>query len=333
MSELRKKIELGIVDIGPMEEATQQFLIDRFIPFFEQAIEWKEKAESLVVTDINQTREMKMAREARLALREIRINADKTRKALKEDSLRYGRAVQGVYSVIESVISPIENHLEKQEKFKEIQEQKRKQELRQQRERMIEEIRFYIPYGIDLGEITESDFIKLYQGGHLQKKAAQEEAKRIEAERIAHQKAEAEERERLRIENERLRAEAARIAAEKKAELDKLEVEMKAAKEKAAQERAEFEKQAAADRAEAERMAAELRAKEEAEARAEAERQAAIEAELSKGDNLKFQDFKDDLLKIKNKYIFKSKKYKNIQNECIILINKILIHITAKENF
>lgn len=333
MSELRKKIELAIVDIGPMEEATQQFLIDRFIPFFEQAIEWKEKAESLVVTDINQTREMKMAREARLALREIRINADKNRKALKEDSLRYGRAVQGVYNVIEAVISPIENHLEKQEKFKEIYEMNHREALRLEREQLAKDVREYMISNINLGEITEEDFQRLWSGAKLQKQAAEEAERKAEEDRQERLKAEAEERERLRVENERLRAEAVRIAAEKKAELDKLEAEMKAAKEKAAQERAEAEKQAAAARAEAARIAAELRAKEEAEARAEAERQAAIEAELSKGDNLKFQDFKDDLLKIKNKYIFKSKKYKNIQNECIILINKILIHITAKENF
>ena len=58
---------------------------------------------------------MQEARIARLALRDIRIQADKTRKALKEESLRYGKAVQGVYNVIEYLITPIEKHLEERE--------------------------------------------------------------------------------------------------------------------------------------------------------------------------------------------------------------------------
>ena len=110
-----------VINESGVEQSTALTLQSSFLPFFEQAEQWKIKAESLVVTDASQTREMKMAREARLALKDIRVSADKTRKALKEDSLRYGKAVQGVYNVIDYLIAPIEKHLEEQEKFPEIQ--------------------------------------------------------------------------------------------------------------------------------------------------------------------------------------------------------------------
>ena len=75
-----------VVDTSGVEAQTATTLKEKFLPFFEQAEEWKRKAETLVVTDASQVHDMKMARTARLALKEIRVNADKTRKALKEDT-------------------------------------------------------------------------------------------------------------------------------------------------------------------------------------------------------------------------------------------------------
>lgn len=319
-----------VVSETDVDTEIQQMLINRFTPFLEQANEWKERAESLEVTDITQTREMKMAREARLALREIRLNADKTRKALKEDSLRYSRAVQGVYNVIEAAITPIENYLEKQEKFKEVYEMKQREALRLEREELVKDVRDYMIHNINLGEITEEDFQRLWTGAKLQKQAAEEAARKAEEERQARIKAEAEERERLRIENERLKAEAALIAAKQKAELEKLEAEMKSAKLKADKERREAAAREAEARAEAERIAAELRAKEEAEARELAKKQALIEYEFSKVDEEKIKDLLDDLRLLQNKYEFKSKKYKNLYFNICNLIDKTINYAAEK---
>ena len=115
-----------VVETSGVEPQTATTLKESFLPFFEQAEEWKRKAEALVVTDATQVHDMKMARTARLALKEIRVNADKKRKELKEDSLRYGKAVQGVYNVIEFLIAPIEKHLQEQEDFVAIAEAERK---------------------------------------------------------------------------------------------------------------------------------------------------------------------------------------------------------------
>lgn len=321
-----------------LEISIQEMLVSRFTPFLEQTAEWRERAESLVVTDINQTREMKMAREARLALREIRINADKLRKELKEDSLRYGRAVQGVYNVIETNISPIEKHLEAQEKFKEIYEMKQREAIRAQREALrIErealtfDVRDYMILNINLGEITQDDFEKLHNVAKIQKQDADNAAEKAEAERIERMKAEAEERERMRLENEQLKAEAVKRETERRAELDRIEFEQRKANIEAARIRKEADEKVAVERAELERLQSELRAKVEAEQRAEAERIAAIEVELGKGDKAKFDDLISDFRALKTKYEFKSKKHKALYVSVCELIEKIMVYISSKK--
>jgi len=256
---------LEVVEQSGLETQTAKSLKENFLPFFEQAEEWKKKSEELVVTDVSQVREMKMAREARLALKDIRVNADKTRKALKEDSLRYGKAVQGVYNVIEFLIAPIEKHLEEQEKFAEIQEAKRKAELKSKREIDLMPYSEFVPFGLDLANMSDDDFSKTLNGAKLQLKAKIEEDQRIEAERIAKEKAEAEERERIRLENEKLRKEAE-------------EKEIALAKERA---EAEKQRRIIAEKAEAERKEAaeKLRVEQEAKAKLEAEIKAKADAE------------------------------------------------------
>lgn len=210
---------LAIVTKEQLPDTTAQFLIEKFAPFLEQIAEWKEKALALVVTDESQAAEMQLAREGRLALRKVRTTADKLREELKAESLRYGRAVQGVYNVIEAGIVPIEKHLEDQEKFIERMEAKRRDELRIERQQLVAGLHEYFPVNIDLGYMTAEDFDRMYNGAVLQQKAAAEAkaaaeeaakvaAAKAEKERIAKEKADAEERERLRIENDKLKQQA-----------------------------------------------------------------------------------------------------------------------------
>lgn len=160
-----------VIEGSGLEVATANYIKEQFIPFFDKAIEWRQKAEALVVTDISQTREMKMAREARLALKEIRVSADKTRKQLKEDSLRYGKAVQGVYNLIEYLIAPIEKHLQEQEDFVVIQDVKRKAEIKASREVELQPFAEFVPFGLNLGEMSEEDYVKTLNGAKLQLQA------------------------------------------------------------------------------------------------------------------------------------------------------------------
>lgn len=221
-----------------VEAETALFLKEKFIGFFEQAQEWKERAQAIEVTDASQITEMKQAREARLALRAVRIEADKMRKVLKEDSLRYGKAVQSVYNMIEGVCSPLEEHLEKQEKFLEIQEQKRKDELRREREVLLQGFEQYVPYGSDLGAMTDLDFHNLLEFVNFKRKEQEEQAK-LEQER---QRQDAIEQERIKAENEALRQKAMeqeRELAKVKQEQERIANELR---EKELSERAELEK-------------------------------------------------------------------------------------------
>lgn len=98
-------LALIVAETG-LEKETANMIVARFVQFMEQIAEWETKAKTLVVTDVAQIEEMRQAREARLILKNIRVDADKVRKELKEDSLRYGRAVQNVYNAIESLYQP-----------------------------------------------------------------------------------------------------------------------------------------------------------------------------------------------------------------------------------
>lgn len=238
------------IEESGLEKNTAQMLKDKFVPFFDAADQWKKKADELIVTDETQIELIKGAREARLALRDIRVGADKTRKELKEDSLRYGKAVQGLYNIIEYLIVPIEKHLQEQEDFPRIQAEKRLNELREKRNDEARSLSEFIPANLDLGTLTEEDFSRLISGAKLQKQkqeeeieAARIESERLEKERIERERIEAEEREKQRLENIRLKEEADKMAAEIKAERERAEDERKKREEEIELERAKAQKE------------------------------------------------------------------------------------------
>jgi len=253
MSEVNQ-INLAIAKIG-VEQSTAIELSNAFGPFLVQAAEWKEKAESLVVTDVSQVKEMADAREARLALQKVRTSADKKRKELKEESLRYGKAVQDVYNLIEGTIKPIEEHLHLQEKFAEIQRQKEVDTITLKRNKELLPFAEFVAVNLDLGNMSESDYQNVLKGAMMltkikAKEDAEAEAKRIEVEAEAK-----EERERIQKENERLRNEAKEreaLLAEERMKREAIEAEQKAAEEaerqRKDQERKEAERQAEAQR-------------------------------------------------------------------------------------
>ena len=181
---------IKLITDSKVEQSTALTLQNAFLPFYDNLITWAEKAKTLVVTDGSQTREMKMAREGRLALRDIRIAADKKRKELKEDSTRYGKAVQSVYNLIEGLIAPAEKHLETQEKFVEIQEEKRKKALWSVRSSELLHYRDFVTpeQFAGLGEITEEEYQKFIETcklalENLIAEETQKELDRIEKER------------------------------------------------------------------------------------------------------------------------------------------------------
>lgn len=280
-----KELAIIVAQSG-IEKTKAQTVLDSFSVFFEQASEWELKTRDLVITDVSQVAEMKMARDGRLQLKEVRVNAEKAKKKLKENILIEGRFIDSIYNLIEGVTKPIEAELLEKEKFAERKEESRKAAIRDDR---IEKLS---PYEVDssfydLANMPDESFLQLLENTRLAYEAREESRRKEEDDRIAKEKAEADERARVAIENEKLKKAAELREKEIAVERAKAEAERKEKEEKENAERARQEKLLKQARDETERVKAELKAKAEAEEKArreesekiESERQAKIKAE------------------------------------------------------
>lgn len=258
------EFEIVPAEIG-LDLAAKNSLELAFAGFFETAAKWRDQAAA--ITD------PKLARTARLELKNLRVAADKKRKELKEDSLRMGKAIDGANNILLSIIVPIERGLEDIEKA---EERRLAEELRQRTDARIAEFSPYITPGMlmpPLGVMTEEQFQATLADAKLLYEMKLEASRKAEAERIEREAAEARERLRIAEENERLRKEA----AEREAQI-KVEREAAAAKQRELEEAARKER----ERVEAERVAANRKAlaeREKVEAAARAEREAREKAE------------------------------------------------------
>lgn len=256
-----------------------------FSDAFAKAEELRQRALAIVVKDHTDFATMKEARAVRLELKDIRVSAEKSRKAMKEDSLRMGRAIDGVYNLLEAAVVPLEQYLSEQENAAALHAEREKARILAER---VEAITPYMRPGVplpDLASLDADQWTDYLADAKLLHEARVEQERKAEAERIAAEQAAKAEQEKLRLENERLRAEKEAAEAERKeaeakaaaahrakqAAAKKLldEANAELAKEKAAREKVEAEAKA---KAEAERKAAEAQAKAEAAAKRKAAR-------------------------------------------------------------
>lgn len=77
------------------------------------------------------------AKRLRLDIAKIRVSADKERKALKEEYLRGGNAVQGVYNILKFAVVEKEDKLKERETHFERMEEERRKKLQQEREEIL----------------------------------------------------------------------------------------------------------------------------------------------------------------------------------------------------
>ncbi|MBU2249183.1 MAG: hypothetical protein KKD77_20720, partial [Gammaproteobacteria bacterium] len=226
-----------IVRDSGLEQTKAQVILKKFQDYFAIASDWEAKAKVIKVTDESQKADMALARTGRLFLREKRIAIEKTRKELKEQALREGKAIDGIANVLKALIEPIEEYLDKQERFVEIRAAEKAEADRIEAERKAEEEQI------------------------AREKAEAEERERIrqENERL---KLEAEERERQAA-ADRARAEAERKALEEQARKER---EAAQERERIAKEKADAEKLALEEKARKEREAAEVKAEAERKA-------------------------------------------------------------------
>jgi hypothetical protein len=256
------KLEAAVIKSG-IDASGALSLRNAFVGHF---VTFSDLAEKAQMIRFDQPAE---AKALRLQLKNVRTSAERTRKLLKEDSLRRGEAIDGINAVLLYELKPIEEAMDAIEKAEERAKASRAAALRDGR---AEELRpFCNPTFYDLGNMPDEAYAALLDSMQTARRAkdeaaAKERADKVERDRIAAEaKAEKDledvaERERMRAENERL----AQIAAE---------------------ERAKREQQEAAARAERERADADARAAKEladSQAKAEREKREAAEKELAR---------------------------------------------------
>ncbi len=276
--EVMPKEALQIINETGVEQSTATQLRTAFNDMFANADKWLAQAKAIKVTDISQTREMKMARELRLTIRQIRCDAENTRKRLKADALAKGKAIDGIANVLKALIEPVEAHLQEQEDFaKRVEEQKR-EELRQARNLAIMPYSefFSMSPGFDLSAMSQEQFDAMLEGLKMKKDAKESAERKMEELRLAEEerlrkeseekaRLEAEQREKERLERERLLKEAQDKAAEEAKKRLEVERKAKAEREKAEADRKKSEAEQAEIRAKAEKEATEAKAKADAE--------------------------------------------------------------------
>lgn len=214
-------METGLVQIvknsnlGPQES---QSILDKFQEYDSVAKEWETKARMIVVSNENQITEMKMASEARKKFSKMRTDVEKTRKELKEQSLRKGQAIDAIAKYLTALIKPIEDYLVEQEDFVEIKRKKEAEIARLVEEKRLEDERLA---KLEADRI-EQERIRL-ENEQLKKEAIEKE-KALEKERMEAKKKQLEieekARKQLEIEQERARVAKAKADLEAKKQRD-----------------------------------------------------------------------------------------------------------------
>lgn len=234
----------------------------------------KQTALTLKVTSVEQKLEMKLARETRLAIRQLRIEVEKRRKELGEDLLRQTQKINGAAKELKDAMEALEEQMREQEEFAERAEAARIAKLTEDRIQKLQEVGATIP--VSVGTIPQAQFDRLISDAILLNKAKEEAERKAEEERAAKEKADAEDRERIRAENERLKAEQAAAEIERAKERAEADAKLKAEREAAAAEREAAEAKERIER-EKERAAAAEKLEQERKERAAAEAKAAKE--------------------------------------------------------
>lgn len=270
-----------IAEQNGLQKSEVENIMASFGGFFEEAKKIATESD-ITVTDESQTDLMKSAREKRLALKEIRVNAEKVRKELKEKSLREGKAIDGAANIIKALIIPVEEHLEKQEKFAEVREAERK--AKQLETRMLELSKYVDDLSLyNLKDMSDESFAKLLENSKTAWEVNEFNKKRAEEERLKKEEDERLEQIKIKEENERLKKEAE--TAEKKRAEERAVEQSKLQKEKEERERlAAIEKKKQDDA-----LAAERKAKEEAENKLKAERELQEKKELEEKQRVENQ--------------------------------------------
>jgi len=276
-----------LVETSGLEVTKQNQIAETLGVFFNKASEWDSTIKSIVITSPEETGKMKMAKEGRLTLKNMRLEAEKIVKA-KRDEVKYAMANFVLEDklwlkagqMMEATFKNLETKLEEKEKFAERWEAEQKEKLKAERLALLLPLGFQFENGFDLGNMDEKMFQSLKLGLETAKKEKEDAERKAEEAMIAKEKAEAEERARIKAENERLKLEAEAKEKQLADERAKAEAERKAIEARSAKLKAEADAKLKAEKEANEKLQAEIRAKAEAEEKAKKDAEIKAAAEL-----------------------------------------------------
>jgi hypothetical protein len=185
--------------------------------------EMREEYMALTVKGPDDKEGYKLCKQARINVKNKRIDVEKKRKELKADALAYGRMVDSKAKEITEKLKSVENYLQSQQNIVDDEIERQRQEKIKAREKMINERVTKLTamgYKVNitaLSNMSDEDYKNVLADATAQynEKQKKEEAERIEQQRIK------EEHEKLKAENARLK----KAEEEKQAELDKIKRE------------------------------------------------------------------------------------------------------------
>ncbi len=245
-------LETGFVQKYNITDAAIQAMKSEYMPLKVSGIEDKEGYETV--------------RAARLVVKTKRCEVEKTRQELKEESIRYGRAVDAEAKRITALLVPIEEYLQSQEKIiddekKRIDKEKADKEIARV-QLLVDEL---FKYGVVVNfqmvqEMTPEQYKERLDkaindhNNKLVKEKAEMEAKKAEQERLDKIKAEQEaENTRLMVIRKEQEAKEAAIKAEQQKIIDQQKAiedqKRKEAEEKVRKEEIEKAQKVAAEKA------------------------------------------------------------------------------------
>lgn len=141
--------------------------------------------DEVIKLDIESPDSWKKARELRLLIQKNRTQGINVwHKNAKDYFLKGGQFVDAIRRKEIAINERMEDSLLEIEKYEEILRKKEIDRLNNLRISEIEVYKEYVPFGINLGEISEDEYKKIYNGAKLQHEAEQERIKKEEEERI-----------------------------------------------------------------------------------------------------------------------------------------------------
>jgi hypothetical protein len=324
-----------------------------------------EPVKALKINGVDDREGYVKVREARLMLKNKRVEIEKSGRALRDNALKFQKAVIVRQTELVSIIEGEEIRLKREEEqYEEERERIRMENERKETERIQSRINALAKYSwaIDFYEakiMPEEEYLKLLETAEAE---FIKEQQRIAAEKEEQEKLQRLEQERLRKDREELellRAEQSKREAEMKAEQERI-AKQQAEKEQAFRLeqdriRKEQEEREAALKAERNKLEAEKRRIELEEAKKEAAEKARIEAEqleqrkaetkrlqeeeaireakrqeALKPDKEKLLDFADRILALRIESHLEDRAAEEIEMEAYDLLAKLHDHIKVK---